>query len=334
MPKTKVASLIGPTHVDRMFEPDVLERIKSEVTWIDCTVSDDAKLRSSTELTDAAVCLCTWGAPRFTAGILDQLPNLRLIVYAAGTIKGIVTDEVYARGITITSGAPAIATNVGDTMLGLVIAMMKNSIDIALSTREKGWRKDPAPRALAKEMIGTTVGVIGAGNVGRRLLTLLRNFDVKVLIFDPMLSAEGAAELGGQKVPLEDLMSASDVVAVTAPGIPATRHMIDAAMLKRMKDGSALVSAAAGSIIDENALVDELRTGRVRACLDCTYPEPPAPDHPLLTLPNVYLTQHTAGVTSTGYFRLGRYVAEEISRFTANREALNPIRQEQLAHLA
>ncbi len=178
------------------------------------------------------------------------------------------------------------------------------------------------------------ISIIGAGNVGRLLLQLLRRFDVDILIYDPMLNTEDAAGLGGRKVGLAELMQTSDVVALAAPGIPATRHMIDADRLRLMKDGAALISAAAGSLIDEDALVRELQTGRIRAWLDCTSPEPPAPDNPLIKQPNALITQHIAGVTSTGILRIGCYVADEIERFITGREAENSIRKEQLDYLA
>ncbi len=335
MPEVKVVSLLNPEAKKRMFEPAVIGRLTAQTDWVDARVQDGILAPvGAGSIRDAQICLCSWGAPRFTAEILDQMPQLRLIVYAAGTIKNNVTEAVWERGIAITSGAWAIGINVAETMLGMIITMMKNLFALAYSTREKGWQADPQPRAVAKDMIGTTVGVIGAGHVGRNLLKLLRNFAVDILLYDPMITPVAAEQLGARLVSLEQLMSASYVVALAAPGIPATRHMLDAGMLRLMKDGTAVVSAAAGSLIDEDALVQELRTGRIRACLDCTYPEPPAADHPLLKLPNVYLTQHVAGVTATGYLRLGRYAAEEIERFVSGREALNPVRREQLEFLA
>ena len=134
-------------------------------------------------------------------------------------------------------------------------------------------------------------------------------------------------------VNLDTLMAESDVVSLHAPSIPATRHMINAENLKLMKD-SDVDQYGAGSLIDEQALIKELSTGRIWACLDVTDPEPPAPDNQLQYMPNVIMTSHIAGSVSTGLVRIGRYALEEIECFLAGRPALNPVKKEQLSYLA
>lgn len=335
MGRTRVALLVGTAGTQRVFEPETLAKLGEQV---DLVAHDEERPPSADDarrlLAGAAACITSWGSPSFTPELLDVAPELRLIVHAAGSIKPIVTDAVYERGITITSGAPAIAAGVAETSLGLIITSMKNVFALSTAIREGGWRAGRDARQHVKEMIGTTVGLVGAGHVGRRVLKLLSGFDVHVLLSDPTLTPAEAEALGATLVDLDTLMAESDVVSLHAPSIPATRHMINAGNLKLMKDGATLINTARGSLIDEQALIKELSTGRIWACLDVTDPEPPAPDNPLQSMPNVVMTSHIAGSVSTGLVRIGRYAAEEIGLFLAGKPALNPVTKEQLAHLA
>ncbi|MGG2479179.1 NAD(P)-dependent oxidoreductase, partial [Rhizobium sp. BR5] len=107
----------------------------------------------------------------------------------------------------------------------------------------------------------------------------------------------------------------SDVISLHAPSLPQTRHMIGAEELARMKDGATLINTARGALVDEDALLAELKTGRIEAVIDVTDPEVPPPDSPLYSLPNVFLTPHIAGATGLERARLGDMAIAEIERF-------------------
>ena len=289
---------------------------------------DDAKRL----LADADICVTSWGCPRMTEAILDAAPNLKLIVHAAGSVKGIVSDAVYDRGITVTSGAPALAVGVAETTLGLIICSLKNVWQLARITREGRWHGPEQARI--RELYEVTVGVVGASHTGRHLMKLLQNFEVEVLCYDPVRSAEEIAGYGAAKVELDELLRRSDVVTVHAPSIPATQHMFNRETFGLMKDDAIFINTARGSLVNEEDLIAELEKGRFWACLDVTDPEPPAADSPLRSLPNVTLTPHIAGSVNNGHRRIGRYVTEEIERFVAGEPAVNPVLREQLATLA
>ncbi|HHY08177.1 MAG TPA: hydroxyacid dehydrogenase, partial [Corynebacteriales bacterium] len=169
---------------------------------------------------------------------------------------------------------------------------------------------------------------------GRHMLRLLQQFEVNRLLYDPTLSGEEATKLGATKVELTELLRRSDAVLVHAPLLPETHHMLGQHNLHLLKDGAIIINTARGALIDEEALYDELKTGRILACLDVTDPEPPSPDHPLRSLPNVILTPHIAGVVNNGLYRLGGYVLAEAQQFINKQEPLNPVRREQLQYLA
>ena len=176
-----------------------------------------------------------------------------------------------------------------------MIMSAKRLMDYAQHVRHTdGWRSPDIP-VDEQHLFGATVGIVGASDVGRVVLRLLRPFDAKVLLYDPYLSAEEARALAVEQVSLDDLFARADIVSLHAPSIPETRHMVGAAQLRRMRDGALLVNTARGSLIDQEALVHEAGSGRIRVALDVTTPEPLPGDSPLRAMPNVIITPHLAG---------------------------------------
>jgi phosphoglycerate dehydrogenase-like enzyme len=148
------------------------------------------------------------------------------------------------------------------------------------------------------------------------VIDLLAPYDVNILLYDPFVSFEEAAELGVTKLELDRLFERADVVSLHAPANAKTHHMLNAERLARMKDDALLINTARGSLIDEQALIQELSKGRFFAFLDVTDPEPPALDSPLRTLPNVVITPHIAGCIEDCN-QLGELAVEELRRFFA-----------------
>lgn len=264
---------------------------------------------------DADIVITSWGCPPFDAEVIGEAKRLKLVAHAAGTVKGIVTPELIERGIRVSSANDALGVGVAETALGLTIASLKRMWELARSTREGRWHEG---KEHIREMFGVTIGVVGAGRAGRHFIRLLRQFEVDIVLYDPIVSHEEAQRLGCRKVEFEELLRISDVVSIHAPSIPETYHMFNRETLRLMKDDAILINTARGSLIDEDALVAELSRGRLTACIDVTDPEPPREDHPFRTLPNVILIPHIAGAVNNGKQRLARYAIEEIRRFLAN----------------
>jgi phosphoglycerate dehydrogenase-like enzyme len=335
MAKIKVAVLLNKTSFATIFTDEDYEELRKLGDVVHLGDGDPKNLAHSREcLAGSAACITSWGSPRMTAELLDVAPDLKLIVHAAGSIKPVVSDEVFRRGITITSGAPVLGIGVAETALGLIITSVKNVFECAQSIRETGWNGDPGVRARVRDMYKAKIGVVSAGNAGRHLLRLLSNFSVEVLLYDPTLKESDAKALGATLVDLDTLMRECDVISLHAPSLPETRHMINAYRLSLMKDNAVIINTARGAVIDEQALIKEASSGRIRACIDVTDPEPPAADNPLCRLPNVIMTPHIAGAVSNGRWALGNYALQEIRRFLEGKEAINPISEEQLAKLA
>ncbi|MFE1772599.1 hydroxyacid dehydrogenase [Streptomyces sp. NPDC059008] len=276
-------------------------------------------------LADAELLLTCWGAPPLTERVLAAAPRLRAVVHAAGSVKHHITDACWRRGITVASAAAVNALPVAEFTLAAILFANKRVLHAA-----HRYRALRAPHDWQHELSGAgnyhrTVGVVGASRIGRRLIELLRPFDLRVLLYDPYVDAAEAARLGVAPVPLDTLCADSGIVTVHAPELPATRHLLGARELALMPDGATLINTARGSLVDEAALLAELATGRLHAVLDVTDPELPPPDSPLYDLPNVLLTPHIAGSLGGELHRLADRALDEVARFAAGRPFADPV---------
>ncbi|MEW9519475.1 hydroxyacid dehydrogenase [Streptomyces tubercidicus] len=285
-------------------------------------------------LAGAEVLLTCWGAPPLTARVLAAAPRLRAVVHAAGSVKHHLTDACWERGIAVSSAAAANALPVAEYTLAAILFATKRVLHSA-----HRYRALRAPHDWTAELAGAgnyrrTVGVLGASRIGRRVIELLRPFDLRVLLYDPYVDTAEATRLGVVQVPLDTLCADSDIVTVHAPQLPATRHLLGARQLALMPDGATLINTARGSLIDETALLPELRTGRLNAVLDVTEPELPPADSPLYDLPNVLLTPHVAGSLGTELHRLADHALDELERYGRGEPFHTPVRPEDLHHSA
>jgi phosphoglycerate dehydrogenase-like enzyme len=197
-----------------------------------------AILPLSSLISGADGCITNWGTCAISADILNMAPNLQIIAHVAGSVKPIITDAVWERGITVTSAAPSIAVGVAEHTLGLILSAMKRCYWFNNIIHAGGW-KDETEISKVVELFGLKIGIAGGGHVGRNLIRLLKNFDVDIYLYDPFTSIESCAELGVKKADsMEDLMSIIDVLSLNAPELPETKHMVNKRNLKLLKDGA------------------------------------------------------------------------------------------------
>ncbi|MER7106512.1 hydroxyacid dehydrogenase [Streptomyces sp. NPDC000229] len=285
-------------------------------------------------LAEAEVLFTCWGATPLTAAVLDRAPRLRAVVHAAGSVKHHVTDACWERGITVTSAAAANALPVAEYTLAAILLAGKRVLRAARRyaelRAEHDWLRELADSGNHRR----TVGIVGASRVGRRVIELLRPFDVQVLLHDPYVTSDEAAALGVVPAGLDELCARADIVSVHAPQLPSTRHMIGATQLALMPDGATLINTARGSLIDEPALLEHLVSGRLSAVLDVTDPELPPPDSPLYTLPNVLLTPHLAGSLGNELHRMADQALDELERYAKGAPFQDPVRPWELSRSA
>jgi phosphoglycerate dehydrogenase-like enzyme len=287
--------------------------------------------RSPVDLGSVEVLLTGWGCPRIDAAALDRLPALRLVAHAAGTVKGHVDPVCWERRIMVTTAATANAVPVAEFTVAQIILANK-----AVAAAAHAYRRDrarPAPGLLVGNY-ERTVGVIGASTTGRLVIQRLGSYDLDVVVSDPTISPSDAAQLGARLVPLDELMTISDVVSLHAPVLPSTVGMIGSAQLARMRDGATFINTARGVLVDHHALRAELVSGRISAVLDVTDPEPLEPDDVLFELPNVQLTPHVAGSLGTELRRMTALAVEEIERFAHGRPPRHAVHREDLERMA
>lgn len=233
------------------------------------------------------------GRTRFTEGVLRDCPKLRLIsIWGTGT-DNVDLNAAAARGITVTNTPGANAVAVAEHTLALMLAVAKQLVPADQAIRQGGW-----PRNLVPQIRGKRLGIIGTGLIGGEVAAMGRGLGMEVVAWTFHPDGGLAARLGFRFVELEELLRTSDILSIHLRATPETQHFLNRERLGLLKPGAILVNTARGALVDEGALVECLREKKLAgAGLDVFAREPLPPGHPLLTLPNVLLTPHAAGMT-------------------------------------
>ncbi len=229
---------------------------------------------------------------RVPAAVADA-PDLRVRLIARHGVGFDAVDvpAMTARGILVTNTPDAVRRPVATSALAFVLALAHKLLIKDGLTRAGRWNERTAH--MGTGLVGRTLGVIGAGSIGRETLRLARVFDLRLVAADPYADAGEIAALGAQLVPLATLLAEADFVCVTCLLTPATQHLIDARALALMRRCAYLINVARGPIVDEAALLAALTSGQIAgAGLDVFEIEPAAAGNPLFQLPNVIVTPH------------------------------------------
>jgi phosphoglycerate dehydrogenase-like enzyme len=275
-----------------------------------------------------------WEPPRLDAALLARLPRLRAVFYGAGSIRPLVSDAFWDRGITVTTAAAINALPVVEFTLGAILLSFKRAWHHARHVQAERTYT-PLQSLPVPGGYGATIGLVSLGLIGRGVAERLRSFDVRVLAYDPGVTAAQARELGVTLVSLPELFAGADIVSLHAPLLPETRHLIGADLLGRLRPHATFINTARGGLVDESALAACLAARPdVQALLDVTDPEPPAADSPLYRLPNVFLTPHIAGSLGPECRRMGRAMIEEFHRHARGEPLRHAVTREQFARMA
>ncbi len=331
----KVLLAITEKWEKQIFLENDLNRIKALCELIGPTT--DEKITSefiADNVSLADIVITSWGTPKLDEGIINRADKLKVVIHGGGSVKPIVSDALWNKGIRVTTAAPAIGIGVAEFCLGLILTATKRAFWAGIGVKEGQWKESIQVFNGPHEIYRQTVGIIGAGFVGRYLIKLLKNFDCNIILYDPYCSNEDAEKLGVEKVDtLEELFSRSMVVSLNAPLTEETTGMIKKEHFEKLPDGALFINTARGAIIDEDGMIEELRNQRFVACLDVTDPEPPAPDSPLRKLPNVWLTPHEAGAVVENRLRIGYFVANEVESFVKTGKLIYEVKRETLARM-
>lgn len=278
----------------------------------DARVATDASVATLRDAVREADALLARTAP-VPAEVIDAGARLRVIARHGVGVDNIDVQAATRRRIPVAYTPDANRVSVAEHVLALLLALAKRLPEYDAATRRGGWAVRDSYGAV--DLAGKTLGVVGVGRVGATVAhKAAAGLDMRVLGHDPHLSPEAIAAAGAEPVArLEELLAASDAVTLHVPLLPSTRGLLGAANLARMRPSALLVNTSRGGVVDEPALHAAIASGRLRgAALDVFEQEPPPHDHPLLGLPNVILTPHSAALTAECAVRMATGAARAI----------------------
>jgi D-3-phosphoglycerate dehydrogenase len=247
-----------------------------------------------------------------SAEFLKKTPNLLLVSTNGAGYDTVDLNACTERGILVVNQSGGNAESVAEHVLGMMLMLVKRAVECDRALRAGALTNRAA--YMGHEAFGKTIGIVGIGNVGRRIADLCGTlFHMQVLAYDPYVSAEEVRARGAQKVQLDELLRRADFVSINCPLVDETRKMIGAREYALMQPHAYFITTARGFIHDEEALATALRDKKLAgAGLDVWEQEPPPADHPLMKFDNVIVTSHTAGVTKEARVKMGQFAAEQV----------------------
>lgn len=293
----------------------------------DCEVivSDPKSFHEHLASADA---LLVRSAAKVTREVIHKASRLRVIGRAGSGVDNIDLEAATEAGILVMNTPGGNSVSVAEHTLALMLALARSIPQACASTRAGKWEKK---RFLGTELRGKTLGVIGLGSIGREVVRRARAFEMKILAHDPYVSKQWAEDLGIELVDLGRLLAESDYISLHVALTSETRNMLSRDQFARMKDGVRIINCARGGIIDEEALYEALRSGKVAgAGLDVFAQEPPE-SSPLLALDNVVATPHIGGSTEEAQEIVGVLIAQQVLEYLRSGVAVNAVNMPSLA---
>jgi D-3-phosphoglycerate dehydrogenase len=244
--------------------------------------------------------------------LLRRAPDLLIVSSNGAGYDPVDVEACTEAGVLVVNQSGGNAHSVAEHALGMLLTLSKRILEADRALRREANVSRNA--LIGTEAHGKTIGIVGLGNVGRRIAALCKGLlGMKVLAYDPYLTVSEMAARGAEKVGLDELLGRSDYVSISCPLTKESRGMIGAREFGLMRPHAYFITTARGFIHDEAALLEALRSKAIAgAGLDVWAKEPPPPDHPLLQFDNVLASPHTAGVTREARMNMGRIAAEQI----------------------
>lgn len=273
-------------------------------------------LADPTAFSEVELIFSTWGMPQLTEDEIKAcFPSLKCVFYGAGTVQKFARPFLNC-GVKVFSAWAANAVPVAEMTVAQIILANKGYFLTNRLYHAKGVAASKEAFERCRGNYGETVGIIGAGMIGKLVIEMLKNYNLKVLVFDPFLPDEKAAELGVRKCELEELFENAFVVSNHLANNPQTVGMLNYGLFSKMRENAVFINTGRGAQVVEEDLVRILsERPDLTALLDVTYPEPPVDDHPFYTLQNCLLTPHIAGSAGDEVARMGEYMLGECTSY-------------------
>lgn len=269
--------------------------------------------------------LYTLPGARVDAAVIDAAPKLRMIATLATGYDSIDVAAARARGIPVTYAPGILDETTADGAFGLLIAAARRFGEAERHLRAGEYRGWTPFSFLGADVHHATLGIVGMGRIGQQVARRARGFEMRVLYFDERRSDRAERELGVEYAAFDRLLAESDFVSLHVPLMPSTRHLIDAAALRKMKRSAMLINTARGPVVDERALAEALRDGVIAGAGIDVYEREPEVDALLLQQQNAVLLPHVASASATTRTRMAVRAAENILAFMDGKPLLDPV---------
>jgi len=325
----KIGVIIHTSLATKLFNDEDRDRLNQlgDVRWTES--SDPLTEEDAIQLLqDCTIAVSSWETPHPSPRIVASCPQLKLWEHVAGTVTRFFGPHLKGSDLMIASCKNANADSVAQMTLAQLITGLRRIDENAAANR----RGIAAPPTTSKVMFESTVGIVGASEVGRRVIALLQPLRARILLYDPFVDDGEARALGVEKVDdLTQLCGHCDAVSLHTPNLPATKRLIGKDQFRAMPDDAVFVNTARGACVDEEALIAELEKGRLLAYLDVTDPEPAPGESPLRKLPNVVLTSHIGGMPTAN---MGNQAVDDITAFLRGDRPMTVITADMLDRIA
>jgi D-3-phosphoglycerate dehydrogenase len=275
------------------------------------------------EVVPGADALVVRSATKITRRVLEAAPGLRVVGRAGVGVDNIDLDAATDNGVVVMNAPTGNTTTTAELAVALLCALARNVPQADRSVRAGSWKKK---HLMGTELAGKTLGVVGLGRIGRVVAQRGLGLDMAVVAFDPYLSGQPSPIERVELVELDELLARSDFVTLHVPLNDSTRHLLSRQRIALMKPGARLINAARGGLVDEEALLAALESGRLRgAALDVFESEPPPVDHPLLARDDVIVTPHLGASSDEAQRQVAIDIARQIAEFVSAGVAHNAV---------
>lgn len=297
-----------------IFSDTAIKRLQalSEITW-----TEEGRKYTSEELAQIIppydACITGWGSVKFTQEVVEKAAKLKFIGHTAGTVVPVVDECVFDKGITVVNANDPLARSTAELAVALMMNGAWNIHGYNVGMKQGVWSFNNKETVMG--LYGQVIGLIGMGDISREVIRLLKPYHARILMHSSYCSPEEAQALGVELCSLEELLKNSQIVSLHNTLTPSTKGMLGQKELAMLKDGALIVNTARAPIIDQEALLEELKTGRIFAAIDVFEKEPIDREDELLKLPNVICTPHIGGFSRYWKTRLGETAVEELERY-------------------
>lgn len=324
-----------PDVIARVFDSETKEGIAALCELEEGVFSKADILADPQRFSDVELAFSGWGMPIFGEDeIRRYLPRLECVFYAAGSVQAFARPFL-ACGVRVFSAWAANAIPVAEMTVAQIILANKGYFLSSRTYHKSGRAAADKVFSRCRGNYGETVGIIGAGMIGKLVINMLKQYRLRVLVFDPFLPDSAAAELGVEKCDLPRLFSESFVISNHLANNAQTRGMLDHSLFGLMRENAVFINTGRGAQVVEDDLVRALRErADITALLDVTWPEPPVEGHPFYTLENCLLTPHIAGSAGDEVCRMAEYMLEECKAYLSDAPCKYEVSEKMLETMA